>query len=185
LSDVLDSAHAVDLSSAVNGTHYIYADISEDGKFAGFGHTATKPMVGTERSGAGDLYNPVTVTHYNSSDVPIRRVYLGWVEKFSGVITDVHCYSLGSSVTLPVYGGDLVDKNMNVFEDLPFVLSKNASAEAQIVAEGQWGSSGWLFSPYGGVGVRVNLLTYIMLVHAGEDLLTAPNRVRVTVDRGY
>jgi hypothetical protein len=123
LSEELVSPQVVDLSSAVSGTHYIYADISEDGKFAGFGHTATKPMVGTERSGAGDLYNPATVTMYDTNDNPIRRVYLGWVGKYDSAITVVRCYIIGDSVTLPVNNGLPIALNTQYTLSYPFPVS--------------------------------------------------------------
>jgi hypothetical protein len=103
-SEVLAAPQSVDLSLAADGTHYVYADIAEDGTFSGFGHTPNKPMVGTERSGAGDLYNPVTVTMYDKDDNPIRRVYLGTAVKSAGVITSVQGFALGDRVRLPATG---------------------------------------------------------------------------------
>jgi len=137
LSEELTSPQTVDMSAAADGTHYVYADMAEDGTFSGFGHTANKPMVGTERSGAGDLYNPVTVTHYNSSDAPIRRVYLGWVEKVADVITDVHCYSLGSSAITPIANGvDLLISTVYI-ENLGFLMN-NGSCRPEIYAANRW-----------------------------------------------
>jgi hypothetical protein len=198
-SEVLAAPQSVDISAAADGTHYVYADIAEDGAFSGFGHTDVAPEVGVERIGAGDLYNPTTVTHYNTSDAPIRRVYLGWVEKVSGAITDVHCYSLGSSVTVPVNDGGLVAKNTTVVEDLPYIFSKNANAKAQIFAEGFWGITGWQYAS-GGYGTRSSIKSNAVYTYtgglglagtqstAGSDFpgnITTPCRVRVTVDRGY
>jgi hypothetical protein len=199
LSEVLATSQSIDLSSAADGTHHVYADIAEDGAFSGFGHTDVAPEVGVERIGAGDIYNPATVTMYDKDDNPISRVYIGWVEKVGGVITDVHCYSLGSSVTVPVNDGGLVAKNTTVVENLPYVFSRNANAKAQIFAEGFWGNTGWIYGT-NGFGTKGSLLKDSLRIYTGpaglssttpvsgsdfSTTVTTQSRVRVTVDRGY
>jgi hypothetical protein len=151
---------------------------------------------------AGDIYNISGVTMYDKDDNPIRRVYLGWVEKSGGAITDVHCYSLGSSVTVPVNDGGLVAKNTTVVEDLPYVFSRNSNAKAQVFAEGFWGNTGWVYSsnPEGGYGVKASSLKDSLYIRSGSyalstsmsngggdftTVITTPSRIRVTVDRGY
>jgi hypothetical protein len=147
---------------------------------------------------AGDLYNPATVTMYDKDDNPIRRVYLGWVEKVAGVITDVHCYSLGSSVTVPVNDGGLVGNNTTVVEALPYIFSRNANAKAQIFAEGFWGNTGWIYANVS-YGTNASLLEDSLRIYTGEGTpshktsfsgsdfteFVSASRVRVTVDRGY
>jgi hypothetical protein len=199
-SEVLAAPQSVDLSAAADGTHHVYANVAEDGAFSGFGHTDVAPEVGVERIGAGDIYNPATVTMYDKDDNPISRVYIGWVEKVGGVITDVHCYSLGSSVTVPVNDGGLVAKNTTVVEVLPYIFSRNANAKAQIFAEGFWGNAGWIYGS-DGLGTKASLLEDSLRIYTGAaglsyrtsasggDFLSSPvatpSRVRVTVDRGY
>jgi hypothetical protein len=198
LSEVLYSAHVLDLSAAADGGHYVYADIDEDGTFSGFGHTAATPMVGTERSGAGDLYNPVTVTMYDTNDNPIRRVYLGWVEKFGGTVTDVHCYSLGTVVTMPINSGNPVATLSLVLDELPYAYSRMMQVEPQLYGEGIWGKAGWIYTS-AGLGVSATVRKEAIRVVTGTGLtaqyasiggdfnanIPSPAKIRVTVYRGY
>ena len=202
LSEVLDSAHAVNLSSAVTGMHYIYADISEDGKFTGFGHTPNKPMVGTERSGSGDLYNPATVTMYDRNDNPIRRVYLGWVGKSGNLISKVSCYAFGDSVTLPVASG-LISLNTQYTLNYPFPGGPKdmiVREFAEIKFDNEWYSAK-ASSFEGQSGVGVNLQKDVIAVvsradkllhglrgatgsaYSGVNVVEAPCRIHVK--RGY
>ncbi|MFV0420629.1 hypothetical protein [Oleidesulfovibrio sp.] len=76
---------------------------------------------------AGDLYNPSDVTHYGSTDTPIRRVYLGWVEKYGGVITDVHCYALSKRCVVPLNAGGTLATGTNYSINTPFLMPVNAA----------------------------------------------------------
>ena len=49
LSEELASDSSLDMSSKANGTHYIYANLNEDGTYAGFGSNDTEPQVGLNR----------------------------------------------------------------------------------------------------------------------------------------
>jgi hypothetical protein len=121
----------------------------------------------------GDLYNPVTVTMYDTNDNPIRRVYLGWVEKFGGTITDVHCYSLGSSVTLPVNNGSPIAVNTQYTLLYPFQGScKDLITRefAEIKINNEWYSA--KTSEYSGnSGVGVNPQTSGIVVVSKADAL--------------
>ncbi|MFV0422270.1 hypothetical protein [Oleidesulfovibrio sp.] len=76
---------------------------------------------------AGDLYNPSEVTHYDATDSPIRRVYLGWVEKYGGAITEVHCYASGKRCVVPLNAGATLATGTNYSINTPFLMPVDAS----------------------------------------------------------
>lgn len=140
-----------------------------------------------------DLYNPTTVTHYDSSDVPIRRVYLGWVEKVSGAITDVHCYSLGNSTITPIANGvDLLPATVYV-EDLGFLMA-NGSCRVEIYAAPHWFEAPEMYYQTSGHGVFGRVLTTTTwrgktasYLGANPDTGTAITqaKARLVIQRGY
>jgi hypothetical protein len=199
LSDVLDSAHAVDLSAAADGTSYIYADLSEDGAFSGFGATAVAPEVGAEKADTlADHFNPAEVVMYNVAGSPVRRVYIGTAEKASGAITSVHCYSLGTVVTMPINSGNPVATQSLVLDELPYAYSRMMQVEPQLYGEGIWGKAGWIYTS-AGLGVSATVRKEAIRVVTGTGLtaqyasiggdfnanIPSPAKIRVTVHRGY
>jgi hypothetical protein len=199
LSEELSSPQTVDLSSAADGTHHVYADITEDGTFSGFGYTDVAPEVGVGRVGAGDIYNPATVTMYDKDDNPIRRVYLGWVEKVAGVITDVHCYSLGDTTIVPVNNGANVSINSRYIQGFPYVAGGAPTLTSQIYFQGKWGETGFIFST-DGFGTKATTIGEDLFFQTGSYSLTSlgtnsgsdftmttntPTKGRIKVRRGY
>jgi hypothetical protein len=177
----------------------VYADITEDGTFSGFGYTDVAPEVGVGRVGAGDIYNPATVTMYDKDDNPIRRVYLGWVEKVAGVITDVHCYSLGDTTIVPVNNGANVSINSRYIQGFPYVAGGAPTLTSQIYFQGKWGETGFIFST-DGFGTKGTTIGEDLFFQTGSYSLTSlgtnsgsdftmttntPTKGRIKVRRGY
>jgi hypothetical protein len=198
-SEVLATSQPVDLSAAADGTSYIYADVSEGGAFSGFGATTVAPEVGAEKADAlADLFNPAEVIMYNVAGAPARRVYLGTAAKSSGAITSVHCYSLGTVVTMPVNSGNPVTTLSLVLDELPYAYNRMMQAEPQLYGEGIWGKAGWIYTS-AGLGVSATVRKEAIRVVTGTGLtaqyasiggdfnasIPSPAKIRVTVHRGY
>ncbi|MFV0349535.1 MAG: discoidin domain-containing protein [Halodesulfovibrio sp.] len=68
-SEVLASRQPVDLSSAPDGIHFIYADITPEGSYAGFGATTKPPRAGADVAAeyANDV---VTLAEYANTTTP-------------------------------------------------------------------------------------------------------------------
>jgi hypothetical protein len=148
---------------------------------------------------AGDLYNPATVTMYDKDDNPIRRVYLGWVEKFGGTITDVHCYSLGDTTIVPVNNGANVSINSRYIQGFPYVAGGAPTLTSQIYFENKWGETGFIFST-AGLGTKATTIGEDLFFQTGSNSLTSlgtnagsdftvttntPTKGRIKVRRGY
>jgi hypothetical protein len=148
---------------------------------------------------AGDLYDPATVTMYDKDDNPIRRVYLGWVEKFGGVITDVHCYSLGDTTIVPVNNGANVSINSRYIQGFPYVAGGAPTLTSQIYFQGKWGETGFIFST-AGLGTKATTIGEDLFFQTGSNSLTSlgtnagsdftvttntPTKGRIKVRRGY
>jgi hypothetical protein len=199
LSEELTSPQVVDLSPAADGTHYVYADIAEDGTFSGFGATAVAPEVGAEKADTlADHFNPAEVVMYNVAGSPVRRVYIGTAVKSSGVVTSVHCYSLGTVVTMPINRGNPVATKSLVLDELPYAYSRMMQVEPQLYGEGIWGKAGWIYTS-AGLGVSATVRKEAIRVVTGTGLtaqyasiggdfnanIPSPAKIRVTVHRGY
>lgn len=147
---------------------------------------------------AGDLYNPAELAMYNVAGSPVRRVYIGTAEKASGAITSVHCYSLGTVVTMPINSGNPVATLSLVLDELPYAYSRMMQAEPQLYGEGIWGKAGWVYTS-DGLGVSATVRKEAIRVVTGTGLtaqyasiggdfsanIPSPAKIRVTVHRGY
>lgn len=125
LSDELSATATIDLSAQPDGTYDIASNWNADGSFSALSFSAVRPEIGISRVTAGaDLYNPATVTMLDSTDAPIRRVYLGSVVKSGGSITAVHCYAMGRSCKLPVNNGNSLVVGVEYRNSAPFVIDR-------------------------------------------------------------
>ncbi|SOB60648.1 protein of unknown function [Pseudodesulfovibrio profundus] len=139
LSELLSVSGTVDLSAQLDGTYYIYADLDANGLFTGFNFSAIPQNVGFDRIDLGsDLYNPATLVMVNSSDIPIRRVYIGEANVLASNVTDVTSYSLGTQVRLPVNGGTDVVANTEYAETKTYPGPVEAVAEIYSPTISKW-----------------------------------------------
>ncbi|WP_207260874.1 hypothetical protein [Desulfovibrio sp. Huiquan2017] len=122
---------SVDLSGSADGWYHLYADLNEDGSWAGVGYSAPYPAYGTARLTPGsDLYNTATGRMYDGTDTEVRRVYIGRVKVASGVPIEIVETPIGTSVTLPVASGAIIEKSTTYVEPNPF--SGPASVELEL-----------------------------------------------------
>lgn len=150
-----------------------------------------------------DVYNPATVTMLDSSDAPIRRVYLGFAVISSGVVTDTVCYALGDIVTLPVNNGSNIASGSNVYQsDTPYI-GRMSSMITEIYATpiSAWAEGGFFTDSDAARFARTTQGNDILYTTTGATALLESNsgysgtrpigqavtsaRARVVVKRGY
>lgn len=91
--------YTVMFDSAVDADSLRLAGMQTNGITTSFvGLADVRPLFARE----SDLYNPATIAMLDSSDIAIRRVYLGNVVKTGGTIVAVNCYAIGTKYILPV-----------------------------------------------------------------------------------
>ncbi|UZP67704.1 hypothetical protein N1030_01675 [Desulfovibrio mangrovi] len=203
LSAVSTATQDVDLSGEPDAKYHIAVNVNADGSFGAPSYSAVAPEVGLERINAGaDLHNPAAVTHVNGSDAPIRRVYLGWAIVASGVITSLHCFALGSSVTIPANGGALCFDDTDYAFSTPFPATKATKGYASVkFSDGQFhpvvthymtGSSvsvGAVVGVKGGLGVLSvpNILANARTAPTSQGGATVDDSgyISITMERGY
>ena len=116
-----------------------------------------------------DFYNTATHTHYNSDGNSIRRVYIGEVDIVSGAITHIVNYQHGTTVTMPVNGGENIGINSKYYLDTPYL--GYGTSQARIYKDSKWGKTGWIFSDGGGFGVSANYSNRLLSVQTGARYL--------------
>ncbi|MBL3582470.1 hypothetical protein [Oleidesulfovibrio alaskensis] len=148
---------------------------------------------------AGDFFDTAAGVMHDCTGAPVRRVYLGRVEKNGGTVRTVHSYGAGTVAVIPVNAGEPVAKNSAVIENLPFPYACGMTAEPQLHAEGFWGKAGWIFTS-AGIGVSASVRDDGVRVFTGGAGLASqpasiggdfsagvpgPARIRAIVHRGY
>jgi hypothetical protein len=198
LSEVLSVGQTIDMSGQADGEYYVYADLNTDGTFDTFGFSSIAPEVGFYRVTPGsDLYNPATLTMVDSTDTPIRRVYVGEVTITTSLISAVYSYALGTFVTLPVYNGTDVVVNTEYSEIKPYPGPVEAVAEIYSTTMSKWVRTANVYNSNSNVhyGIWVRTIdNSFIYVNTARNYITAitdsgtaltTGKCRIIVRRGY
>ena len=140
-SFVLTENTTIELSGTPqNGVHYVYADIDELASISGFGTTMTRYKEGMLRDGhVGDFFSVAQNVMYNSTDEPIRRVYIGKIYVDGNIIQSVLGAPIGEEVILPVTQ-ELILSGRDLYQN-PFLGPTDVYAQVEYNFE--WGVTGW------------------------------------------
>lgn len=139
ISETLSTSRDVSLP-ALNGTFYIYANLTAEGKFDTFGYTDKRPASGMYRETAsGDFYNISMNIMYDITNQPIRRVYIGYVNIVSGAIKEVINTPIGLKYTLPVT--EVLFPSSRFILNNPFLV--DCEMKVEIYYNSKWGETYW------------------------------------------
>lgn len=182
-----------------NGVHYVFANLTNKREFAGFGTTTAKPVEGTYRDGVnGDFFNTATGIMYDTSNNPVRRVYIAKLHVQTAVIKSVTCVPLGKQVTFAYTGA--ITLGGRVLVDNPFIGAR-CNVHAEVEYASTWGDSKWNdqigtsavpfpADPYDGIIIRFGKMGFLANGEeagngfgSGFAAITSPIRTRIVCER--